>query len=86
MTLEMLVVAVGIGLSVGALAGRVISRGSYGVIGDLAIGLAGGTATLWIFRALGIAPYENMFATMIVAFLGATSLIVAERKLWNAPE
>jgi uncharacterized membrane protein YeaQ/YmgE (transglycosylase-associated protein family) len=85
MTLEMLVAAVGIGLSVGALAGRVISRSSYGLIGDLAIGLAGGTAAPWIFRALGIAPYENIVATMVVAFLGATSLIVAERKLWNAP-
>jgi uncharacterized membrane protein YeaQ/YmgE (transglycosylase-associated protein family) len=36
-----------------------------------------------IFRALGISPEARIVVLVIVAFVGAAVVIVAQRKLWE---
>lgn len=82
MTFEMAVMWVLGGLLGGGLAGFVLKRGGYGLLGDMILGLGGAVIGSWIFRALGIAPEAGLFAMVIVALAGAAALITAQRKLW----
>ncbi len=82
MTFEMAVMWVLGGLLGGGLAGFVLKRGGYGLLGDMILGLGGAVIGSWIFRALGIAPEAGLFAMVIVALAGAAALIAAQRKLW----
>ncbi|HSF06781.1 MAG TPA: GlsB/YeaQ/YmgE family stress response membrane protein [Methylomirabilota bacterium] len=70
-----------IGLLTGWLAGFVMKDGGYGLIGDFALGLLGSSTASAIW-ALGVAPTTGNLATAGMAFLGATVLIVAQRKVW----
>jgi uncharacterized membrane protein YeaQ/YmgE (transglycosylase-associated protein family) len=86
MTLEMIVVAIIVGLAVGALAGFVRKGGDYGLIGDVLLGLGGSFVGGWIFRTLGPASGGGWFTMVAVAFVGAAVIIgahrIAERMLW----
>ena len=82
MTFETLVMWMLGGLLAGGLAGFVLRGGPYGMIGDLSLGLAGGVVGTWIFRALGISPDAGLFVMVVVAFVGAAILIIAQRKIW----
>ena len=82
MTLEMFTTSVLVGLIAGWLAGIVMKGGSYGLKGDICLGLGGSTMGSWIFQALGVSPEAGWFATVVVAFVGAVSVIVAQRKVW----
>ena len=84
MTLEMLLTAVVVGLFGGWLAGIVMKDGGHGLIQDFALALAGSTLATWILQALGGSSDEGIFATSAVAFIGAASLVVAQRKFWYA--
>ncbi len=44
---------------------------------------AGASSGGWIFQALGASPEAGGFA-MVVAFVGAVILIIAQRKVWPA--
>jgi len=72
-----------VGLLAGSLAGIVMKDGGYGLIGDLGLGLAGSVVGGWIFRALGGAAGGGLFPTVVVAFVGAVIVIVAQRKVWT---
>jgi hypothetical protein len=37
-----------------------------------------------IFRGLEISPGAGLFALVVVAFIGAAIMIVAQRKIWHA--
>jgi uncharacterized membrane protein YeaQ/YmgE (transglycosylase-associated protein family) len=71
-----------VGLLVGGLAGIVMKEGGYGPIEDLLLGLSGSVPAGWIFRALGVSAGGGFFPTVVVAFVGAVIVIVAQRKVW----
>jgi uncharacterized membrane protein YeaQ/YmgE (transglycosylase-associated protein family) len=84
MNLGMLAMWVLVGLVAGWLAGFVMKAGGYGLTGDLILGLVGSIVGSWLFSALGIAPGGGLFAMVVVAFVGAAVVLVAQRKLWHA--
>ncbi len=84
MNLEMFGMWVLVGLIAGGLAGFMMKGGGYGLITDLSLGLGGSFIGSWIFQALGIAPGAGWFTMAVVAFVGAASAMVAQRKVWPA--
>ena len=80
---EMFLAAVVIGLLGGGLAGIVMKNGGHGLLQDLAIALAGSTLATWILQAALGSADMGILVTSMVAFIGATSLIVAQRTLWR---
>lgn len=83
MDVGMFVSWVVVGLLAGWLAGFAMKDGGYGLIGDMVLGLVGSVAGGWIVRALGIPVGGGLFPNVLVAFLGAVIVIVAQRKLWH---
>jgi uncharacterized membrane protein YeaQ/YmgE (transglycosylase-associated protein family) len=83
MTLEAIVLAIFVGLVAGWLAGFIMKGGGYGLIGDIVLGIGGSIVGGWIFRTLGIASGGGWTAMVVVAFVGAVILIVAQRMLWH---
>jgi hypothetical protein len=47
------------------------------------LGLVGSILGSLLFRALGISPESGIVVFVIVAFVGAAVVIVAQRKLWE---
>ena len=81
---EMFLAAVVIGLLGGGLAGIVLKNGGHGLLQDLAIALAGSTLATWLLQAALGSADMGILVTSVVAFIGAASLIMAQRKLWRA--
>lgn len=73
-----------VGLVAGWLAGFVIKDGGYGLAGDLFLGLFGSMGGSLIFWALEVSPEAGLLALVVVAFLGAAIVLVAQRKIWYA--
>lgn len=84
MNFAMVATSVLVGLIAGWLAGRIMKDGGYGLKGDMILGLVGSILGSLIFRALGVSPEAGMVVLVIVAFVGAGLVIVAQRKLWEA--
>ncbi len=84
MDLGMFVMWIAVGLVAGGLAGVVMKGGGYGRIGDIALGLAGSIVGSWFFWAMEFSPGAGLFALVVVAFIGAASVIVAQRTLLHA--
>ncbi|MGH7266325.1 MAG: GlsB/YeaQ/YmgE family stress response membrane protein [Candidatus Rokuibacteriota bacterium] len=82
MTFQMLVMWVLAGLLAGGLAGFVLKRGGHGRMADIALGLSGALVGSWMFHMLRISPEAGLFAIVVVAFVGASGVIVAQRKIW----
>jgi uncharacterized membrane protein YeaQ/YmgE (transglycosylase-associated protein family) len=70
-----------VGVLAGALAGYAMKSGGYGLRWDIILGFAGSLVGNWIVMTLGVFPQAEM-ATTVVAFVGATVSIVAQRKAW----
>ena len=83
MAAEFIVVAIVVGLLAGWLAGIVMKGGGYGLIGDVLLGVGGSIVGGWIFRALGFSASGGWMAMVGVAFVGAVTLIYAQRMLWR---
>ncbi len=69
----------------GLVAGFVMKRG-YGRGWDIALGLVGSVAVSWFFQSPLVAPNPSLMAATIVAAVGATGLIIAQRTILPAPE
>lgn len=82
MTLVMVAMWVFVGLLVGLLAGLVMKAGGYGRRWDVLLALGGSVVGSGIAWWLGIALDAGMVGVVIVAFVGATIWIVAQRKIW----
>ena len=82
MTLAMAAMWMLVGLLVGLLAGLVMKAGGYGRRWDVLLALVGSVVGSGIAWLLGIALDAGMVAVLIVAFVGAAGLIVAQRKIW----
>jgi uncharacterized membrane protein YeaQ/YmgE (transglycosylase-associated protein family) len=83
MNFAMVATSVLVGLIAGWLAGRIMKDGGYGLKGDMILGLVGSILGSLIFRALGVSPEAGIAVLVIVAFVGAALVIVAQRKLWE---
>ncbi len=82
MEFGMVVSWVVVGVLAGWLAGFAMKGGGYGLIGDMVLGLVGGVVGGWIFWTLGVSAGGGLFP-VLVAFVGAVIVIVAQRKLWH---
>ncbi len=82
MALEMFTTSVLVGLIAGWLAGSVMKGGGYGLIGDIGLGLGGSIVGSWIFQTVGASPGAGWFMMVVVALVGAASVLVAQRKVW----
>jgi uncharacterized membrane protein YeaQ/YmgE (transglycosylase-associated protein family) len=69
-----LVLIVLIGLAAGWLAGKVIKGSSFGLLGNLIIGVAGAIIGGYIFEFLGI-PTPGMLGVLVSAILGSVVLL-----------
>jgi len=83
MNFAMVATSVLVGLTAGWLAGRIMKDGGYGLKGDMILGFVGSILGSLIFRALGVSPEAGIAVLVIVAFVGAALVIVAQRKLWE---
>ena len=81
MTGELLLAAVVVGLASGWLTGVVVGRGAYGVLGDLSLGLMGGTVAVWGYQAVGLVMDAGTIGAIVAACLGGVGLVLAERRL-----
>ncbi len=72
-----------VGMMAGWLAGIVMKGGGYGLLWDIIVGLSGSIVGSGLFQALG-APDAGWGGTGIAAFVGATLMIVLQRKIWPA--
>jgi len=72
-----------VGLLAGWLAGFFMKDSGYGLVWDVVLASGGSTLAYWTMQTLGLSPDQGMFATMAVAFVGAASLIGAQRRFWH---
>ncbi|RPI11240.1 MAG: GlsB/YeaQ/YmgE family stress response membrane protein [Zetaproteobacteria bacterium] len=84
MTLQLVMMWVLVGLSAGWLARYFVKDGGYGLVGDLALGLAGSIVASLVFRAIGISPGAALVVWVIIAAAGAVLGILAQRMFWHA--
>ena len=69
----------------GLMAGFVMKRG-YGRGWDVTLGLIGSVVVGWLFQSQWAAPAPSLMAVTLVAAVGATGLIIAQRTMFPAPE
>jgi uncharacterized membrane protein YeaQ/YmgE (transglycosylase-associated protein family) len=68
-------------LSAGALAGLVVGRHGYGVVGDIVVRVIGAGLGGWMSMALlGIAD-DRFLLTLVMAFIGAVTLLWVIRRV-----
>jgi uncharacterized membrane protein YeaQ/YmgE (transglycosylase-associated protein family) len=78
---ELFLAAVSAGLLGGWLVGLVIGTGAYGLLSDLSLGLIGGSIAVWIYQAVGLGAYAGTIGGILAAFMGAVSVVLAQRKV-----
>ncbi len=64
-----------IGLVAGWLAGKLVSGGGFGVIGDIVVGIIGALLGGFLFGQLGVSIGGGLLGSLIVATVGAVVLI-----------
>lgn len=64
-----------IGLAAGWLAGLIMGVGGQGLVGDLIVGVIGALLGGFLFQAVGISVGGGLLSSLIVATMGAISLI-----------
>jgi uncharacterized membrane protein YeaQ/YmgE (transglycosylase-associated protein family) len=72
-----------IGIIAGWLAGKIMSGGGYGLIGDLLLGAFGGLVGGWLFGMLGLTTV-GLIGRLFTATVGAVILIWITRLLKKA--
>lgn len=70
-----------VGLIAGWLAGQVMKGGSYGVIGDIVMGVVGAFVGGFLFGFLLPGSSAGLIGSIIVAFIGAVVFIALVRAL-----
>ena len=84
MSTEMIAVLV-VGLLAGWVANFVTSDSGYGIAGDLGLGLGGSILAAILAQAVGIGVEAGWFAMALVALIGATVVLGAQRRFWSRP-
>jgi uncharacterized membrane protein YeaQ/YmgE (transglycosylase-associated protein family) len=65
-----------VGLVAGWLAGKLVTGGGLGLIGDVAIGIVGALIGSWMLPRMGIHIGNGMVSSIIVATIGAIVLLL----------
>lgn len=73
---EALVVIVLVGLVAGWLAGLIVQRAGFGLVGDLSIGVCGAFLGAWLLPQLGLPLGAGLVAAIIHATIGAVALLL----------
>lgn len=81
MSNEGLLVVLIVGIVAGWLAGKVVRGGSFGLIGDLIVGVLGALIGDWLLPRLNIHLGVGMVALIVNATIGAVLLLVVLRLL-----
>lgn len=68
-----------IGLIAGWLAGKIMSGGGYGLVGDLVVGVVGAFIGGFLFDSMGVAEGRGWIGSLIVAVIGAVILLFIVR-------
>ena len=64
-----------VGLVAGFLADKVV-KNSFGLVGDLIVGVVGSFLGSWLFGQLGISLGSGLIGEIITAFIGAVVLLL----------
>ena len=64
-----------VGLCAGWLAGRLVKSSSFGLVGDIVVGVIGSMVGGFLFGKLGISAGGGLLGSLIVATVGAVVLI-----------
>jgi len=73
-----------IGLAAGWLAGQVMKRGGFGVLGDIVVGVIGALLGGFLFRTFGVSAGGGLLGSLIVATIGAIVLLSVLRLVKKA--
>ena len=73
---ESLLIILLVGLIAGWLAGKIVSGGGFGFIGDIAIGIVGSLIGTWLLSRLGIHLGSDFLTKIVVATIGAVLLLL----------
>jgi len=68
-----------IGLAAGWLAGRLMRGSSFGVLGDIVVGVIGALIGGFLFRTFGLSIRGGLLGSLIVATIGAIVLLYLMR-------
>ena len=74
MTLTSILILLAVGLVAGWLAGIIWKGGSFGLLWNIIIGVAGSFLGGWLFRLLGIS-YGGIIGSIVAALVGALILL-----------
>ncbi|HXF90130.1 MAG TPA: GlsB/YeaQ/YmgE family stress response membrane protein [Xanthobacteraceae bacterium] len=77
--LTSLIIWIVIGLIAGWLAAKIVQGTGYGLVGDIAIGIAGALIAGWLFPFIGLTFGGGIIAAIIHATIGAVVLLVILR-------
>ena len=83
MTLQTMLIIVGVGLSAGWLASLIMKNGGNGLTGDMMLGVGGGLVGIWLLSQFAIGPRADLVVTLAITVAGAVVLLVAQRMLWQ---
>ena len=73
-----------IGVAAGWLAGQIMKGGSFGLAGDLVLGVLGSVVGRWIFGMLGLYSGGGLVGELVVSTAGAVALVALVRFLKRA--
>jgi len=72
---ESLLIILLVGLVAGWLAGRIVTGGGFGLIGNIAIGIVGALVGSWLLPQLGVQIGTGFLTKTVVATLGAVVVL-----------
>jgi uncharacterized membrane protein YeaQ/YmgE (transglycosylase-associated protein family) len=73
-----------VGLVAGWATGKIMKGSGYGILMDIALGIAGAIVGSWIMSALGFYTSGGLIPSILVAILGAVILVAVVRRLKKA--
>ncbi len=76
MDVQALLITLLIGAIAGWLAGQIVHGTSFGLLGDILIGIVGALLASWLFPTLGLHLGGGILASIIAATLGAVILLM----------
>jgi uncharacterized membrane protein YeaQ/YmgE (transglycosylase-associated protein family) len=79
MTIELLVIWLGVGAIAGWLAGQVMTGGGFGLVGDVIVGIVGAVVAGLLLPRLGIYIGGGLLGAIINAFIGACVVLFVLR-------
>ena len=84
MDITSLLIFLGIGAISGWLAGLLMKGGSFGLIGNIVLGILGAITGGYVFGLLGISSGSGLLGSIITAVIGAMLLIAIVRMIKRA--